>query len=681
MAERIIDTDITEELQKSFLDYSMSVITDRALPDVRSGLKPVHTRILYSAYTLGMLHDKPYKKSARLVGDTLGRFHPHGDSSVYQAIVKLVQNFSIRYPLIDGEGSWGSQDGDEAAAQRYTLCRLSKYGELMLEGIKNNTIDFKMNFSNDEKEPTVLPSLLPNLIVNGTTGIAVGMACKFAPHNLKEVCDALCYYLSKGADINNITLDEILNFIQGPDFPTGCKIINKDSLKDFYACGKGTIKIQGKYKIEKQKNSKHFNIIFYEIPYGVSKEKLISKIADLCSKGEVSNIIDIRDETTQKSGIRFVIETSFAEQEQINNLVNLLFDKTDLETSFSINQNALVDGSPRLLNLLEIIDYYIKFQQSVLLREFKNEYEKLSIQYEKLNGLLIALEDIDNIIAIIKSAENKNEAKIKLIEKYNFTEIQVNAILDMKLSKLTKIDSIEIQKNKNNIELRLSELKSFIEDKNKLNEQLILKISNMRNLYGDERRTEIVNEIREKKSSKKDIIDEETFVVITNKGDIKRFSSAKKASNSIVFSIKTNVLNTICLFSNKGICYKIPVRKIPIVLKTTDKGEKLSNFNIKSDEQILKIMNLNELNCNLYIITKFGYYKGLNLEECNSNRTVKYTSLKEDDEVVYTSLSEKEISLKTNKKDRKIKNFVILKRTALGNKNKDWEENEFIEQI
>lgn len=603
------------------------------------------------------------------------------DSSVYQAIVKLVQNFSIRYPLMDGEGSWGSQDGDEAAAQRYTLCRLSKYGELMLNGIKNNTVEFKMNFSNDEKEPTVLPSLLPNLLVNGTTGIAVGMACKFAPHNLNEVCDAINYYISKGADINNISIEEIMNFIQGPDFPTGGTVINKNDLKDFYSCGKGTIKIQGKYKIEKQKNSKHFNIVFYEIPFGVSKEKLISKIADLCLKEELNNIIDIRDETTQKNGIRFVIETSLVNEEEIKILINKLYDYTELETSFSINQNALVNGVPKLLNLLELIDYYVKFQQEVLLREFKNEYDKLSVQYEKLNGLLIAIANIDDIITIIKSSENKNDAKTKLIEKYCFTEIQVNAILDMKLSKLTKIDSIEVKNDKEKIEKRLSELKSFIENKDKLNEQLYLRILEMKKNYGDERKTEILNIIREKKSSKKDIVDEKTTVFI-NKNEIKRMTNYKK-NNSVIFNINTNTLNTICIFTNLGKCYKIPVKKIPLVFKSTDKGELLSNFNLENNEKILKIMNLNDLNNNIiYIITKNGYYKSLNLEECNSNRAVSYIPLKENDEVFYLSTNnKKEINIETSYQNRKIKNFSLLKRTAFGTRDKKWFNDEYIKNI
>lgn len=682
MSEIIINQEIIEELKKSFLDYSMSVITDRALPDVRSGLKPVHTRILYSAFQLGMLSNKPFKKSARLVGHTLGLFHPHGDSSVYQAIVKLVQPFSMRYPLIEGEGSWGSQDGDPAAAQRYTLCRLSPYGELMLEGIKNNIVDFKDNFSNDELEPTVLPSLLPNLLVNGSSGIAVGMATKLAPHNLTEVCDALCYYISKGANINNVTLSEILNFIQGPDFPTGCKIINKNSLYEFYDCGKGTIKIQGKYRIEPIKNSKHYNIIFYEIPFNVSKEKLITKISNLCSENILTNITDVRDETTNKNGIRFIIETSLTSEEEILFLIQQLFKNTELETSFSINQNVLVNGAPKLLNLLELIDYYVKFQQEILLREYKNEYDKLSIQKEKLEGLLIAIEDIDNIIQHIKQSENRQIAKEKLVSIYKFTEIQVEAILNMRLSKLTKVDSVQVNNNLDKIIERLNLLYSFIHDINLLNNQLIERITNIKNKYGDERRTEIVNEITEVGNRKIQIIEEDTKVIITKKNEVKRIKTDKKIT-SYNFSILTTTISTLFLFSNKGKCYKLAVSKIPLVFKISDQGLKLNELlNLDLNEKIIYVLDTAAMTKELYIISKKGYIKKIDLKECRSNRTIKYANLKENDEILYCSISDlTNTKVTTNYTERVLKDFNLGKRTSYGNRSPKWQDDEFIEKI
>ena len=505
------------------------------------------------------------------------------------------------------------------------------------------------------------------------------MACKFAPHNLSEVWDAVCYYINKGADINNITVEEIMNYIKGPDFPTGCKVVNQSSLKEFYSCGKGTIKMQGKYKIEKPKNSRNLNIIFYEVPYNISKEKLISKIADLCARAELSNIVDIRDETTQKAGIRFVIETSLKEEEEVENLVNALFDKTDLETSFSINQNALVNGVPMLLNLIELIDHYTQFQLEVLLREYKNEYDKLSIQHEKLSGLLIALENIDEIIRIIKSSENRKEAKDKLIDKYSFSEIQVNAILDMRLSRLTKIDGVEVQTSKDKVEARLNELKAIINSKDKLNKELITRIRSLQKIYGDARRTEIADCVREKKSVKKNVVDEKTTVLITAKGEIKRVNNYKKTALALINSIETSSLSTICLFTEDGVCHKIAVKKIPLVIKNSDKGERLIDFGVESNILLTEaIENMKDV----LVVTKQGYCKILEAEEFSSNRSVKYANLKEKDKVMLVTMKNtKELKVKTSKKDRVLKDFSKAKRTALGYRPKDWAVEETIERI
>lgn len=674
MEDRIYNIDITDELSQSFLNYSMSVITDRALPDVRSGLKPIHTRILYGAHQLKLFSDKNFQKSAKLVGYVLASLSPHGDEATYQAIVKLVQDFYLRYPLMLGEGAWGSQDDGEAAAYRYTLCKLSKYGELMLEGIKNNVVDFKPNFANDMQEPVVLPSLFPALICNGTFGIATAMTSKCAPHNLTEVCDAIVAYIKN----NNITTKEIMNYIKGPDFPQGGIVINQSSLEEFYEVGKGSIIIQGVYHFEDK--GKYKSIVFTEIPYGVSKEELIEKIVTLCEKGELSGIVDVRDETTFKTGIRFVIETTVKMEEELNNIINILFDKTNLETRFSINQNAIVNGLPKLVSLKEMIKYYYEHQIDVFTRSFKNERENILIQLEKYNGLLIALANIEDIIELIKKSSNRAEAKEKLVEKYKFTELQVNTILDMKLSRLTKVDGVEIKTKQEELSKRLNELEIILSDSSKLDNEIIKKIEYMKKNYGDERRTKLTDKVREKKSFKKNLVDEKTTVIISSKGDIKRVNNYKKSGVSLICAIDTSLLSTICIFTNKGICYKIPVKKIPLVMKNSDKGEKLLEFNIENNEEILYVSDIKNFEGKkLNIITKNGYHKAIDLNECSSNRTVKYTSLKEGDEVIYCSdKDKKEVKLKTSIKERNFNSFILLKRTALGNKLKSWEENEII---
>lgn len=671
MAEIIYNQEITDELFQSFLDYSMSVITDRSLPDVRSGLKPIHTKILYAANELGLKSDKSFRKTAKLVGLVIGDYSPHGDEATYQAIVKLVQDFYLRYPLMQGEGAWGSQDGDEAAAYRYTLCKLSKYGELMLEGIKNDAVDFKPTFSNEGTEPTVLPALFPALICNGSSGIATGIAQKFAPHNLTEVCDAIIAYLNDP----EITIKGLMNYIKGPDFPTGCKVINKSSLEEFYEYGKGSIKIQGTYHFEIK--GKYSEIIFTEIPFGVSKEKVTEKIATLCSKGELANIVDVHDDSTFKNGVNYVIQTTLKTEEELQNLVNTILDKTDLETSFAINQNAIVDGNPKLVNLKDMIYYYCQHQEQIIRRVSQNEKEKLLIQLEKLNGLLIALAHIEEIIQLIKSSENRNDAKNKLIDRYKFTSLQADTILDMKLSRLTKIDGVEIKDKQEKIGQKLKELEGILSDDNLLKQELIKKIEYMKKNYGDERRTEILDLIREKKSCKKDIINEDTTVLISTKGEIKRVNNYKKTTAALIAAISTNTTSIICLFTDKGICRKIPVKKIPLVIKNSEKGEKLIDFGFDSDETILFAIDMKNLKGTINLITQLGYIKAIDAEECNSNRTCKYTTLKDNDKVVYCG-TKKEVKFKTNKKDRVFKDFLTLKRTATGNRLKDWKADERI---
>lgn len=675
MAEKIYEQEIIEEVKQSFLDYSMSVIVDRSLPDIRSGLKPIHTKILYAAYELGLKSDKAFKKSAKLVGHVIGSYSPHGDEATYQAIVKLVQNFYLRYPLMLGEGAWGSQDGDEAAAYRYTLCKLSKYGELMLDGIKDKAVDFKPTFSNEGEEPVVLPSLFPALLCNGSTGIATGVAQKFAPHNLKEICDGIIAFLNN----ENITIAELMNYIKGPDFPTGCKVINQSELLNFYETGRGSIKIQGVYHFEKK--GKYSEIIFTEIPFGVSKEKVIEKVATLCSKNELNNITDIHDDSTFKNGVKLVIQTSLKEDEDLQKLINLILEKTDLETSFSINQNAIVNGNPKLVNLKDMIIAYCEHQKNVLLNVSNNEKDKLLIQLEKLNGLLIAIAHIDEVIQLIKNANNKNEAKQKLMNIYTLSDLEADTILNMKLSRLTKIDGIEIKNKQQEIAKRLKELENIINNPITLKEELIKKIEKMKQEYGDNRRTEITNLVRKKNNSKKEILVEDTTVLITTKGDIKRVNNYKKTGTSLIATVATNTNSTLCIFTNVGICHKISVKKIPLVLKNGEKGISIQDFGI-INEEILFVVDSAQLHNNILALTKKGYNKCIAKEEFLSNRNTKFISLKENDEVIYCSeYSKKGLKIKTNKRELKITDVVVMKRNAFGNKDKTWQEDEIIEKI
>lgn len=406
--ENIFQMDIIEEMEQCFIDYSLSVITDRALPDVRDGLKPVHKRILYAMNDLGLTNNKPHKKSARVVGDVIGKYHPHGDSSVYDAMVRMAQDFSLRYPLVQGQGNFGTIDGDPAAAMRYTEARMSKIAAEMLRDIKKDTVDFRPNFSEDEEEPVVLPSRIPNLLLNGTTGIAVGMACSFPPHHLGSTIDMITSRI-KG---ESTTVEDLVNVLKAPDFPTGGLIINQNELLEGYQTGRGRVRLRGKYTVEKNGKTRE-NLIFTEIPYAVNKEKLIEDIAKLCETKEIEGIADLRDESNRE-GIRIVIELKKDVNPDV--MANILFSKTQLENTFSINFTCLVNGNPRVLNLMEITDEYIKHQKEVLTRRTQFDLNKVQARLHVLEGYLKALENIDNIIKIIKGSANSSVARKTLEE-------------------------------------------------------------------------------------------------------------------------------------------------------------------------------------------------------------------------------------------------------------------------
>ena len=564
----IISQDMIKEMEQSFLDYSTSVITGRALPDARDGLKPVHRRILYALAELNLVPTKPYKKSARIVGDVIGKYHPHGDSSVYEAMVRMAQDWSLRYPLVEGQGNFGSVDGDGAAAMRYTEARMSKITLEMLRDLKKDVVDFQPNFSEDLEEPMVLPSRIPNLLLNGTSGIAVGMACSFAPHNMNEIIDGII------ATINNrdITVEELhKEYIKAPDFPTGGTIINQHELLNGYKTGKGRVRIRGKYNVEKI--GRRECLVFYEIPYGVKKEKLIEDIAKLCEDKSIEGITDIRD-TSNKHGMRIEIEV----KKDINPdvIANHLFRLSALEDTYSLNHTAIVNKSPKVLNLKELIEVYIDHQVEVITRRTQFDLRKIDARLHIIEGLLKALEDIDNVIALIKASNNVQTAIEGLMKKYSLSEIQAKAIVEMKLRKLTGLEKVELEQENKELVEEANHLKSILGSTEVLNSVLIDELNEIKSNYGDARKTDVTNVIV--KADEKDIQyvqPEEVVVVMTKAGNVKKIPAksfkvqnrngkgVKNQDDIILDVIRTNTIDTLMVFTALGKMYRLVVDQVP----------------------------------------------------------------------------------------------------------------------
>ena len=648
--EKIITVGIEEEMKESYLDYAMSVIIGRALPDVRDGLKPVHRRILYGMLELGLEPGKPFKKSARIVGEVMGKYHPHGDAPIYEAIARMAQPFSLRYPLIEGQGNFGSIDGDPPAAMRYTEARLAPITIEMLKDIDKETVDFVPNFDESLMEPVVLPSRIPNLLINGSSGIAVGMATNIPPHNLSEVIDALIKLIENP----QITIEELMEVLPGPDFPTGGIICGREGIKKAYETGKGIIVLRGKVEIEEEKNKT--NIVIKEIPYEVNKANLVEEIANLVENGKLRGIVEVRDES-DKEGTRVVLETKKGENVDI--IINQLYKHTQLETSYGIINLAIVEREPRLLNLKELLQLFINFREEIIIRRTKYELRKAEERYHIILGLIIAIENLDKVIELIRNSKNVDEARIKLMERFNLTEIQSNAILNMPLSRLTALEREKILNEKKEIEGKIKEYKEILGDPEKVKGIIKNELLEIKGKFGDKRRTEIGGEIEEIEEI--DLIRPEDIVVtISNEGYIKRTSldsfkrqrrggkgvigAGTKEEDFIKHLLITSTIDTILFFTNKGKVYWLKGYLIPEGSKTS-KGKPIINLiKIEDGEKISAVIPVKEFSKDKYLlmITKNGLVKKTSLDKYSKPRKggIIGIDLREGDELIDVKLSD-----------------------------------------
>ena len=653
---KIMQSDIQKELGRNFINYSVGVNGDRAIPDSRTGLKPVHQRIMFIMDDEGNSSSKPHKKCAKVVGSVMGRVHPHGDSSIYEAMVRLAQEWVMRYPLIDWHGNKGTQGGDGAAASRYTECRLAKIAEEgLLSNLKKKNVDWRPNYSEDEEEPVTLPSIFPNLLCNPNQGIGVAMACNWLPHNLNDVGNLIAKYMDEGVlDFEDIA----------PDFPTGGIIINGKELKQIYTTGKGKVVVRGKYEIE-TRNKKNL-IVFSEIPYTVKTEDLLDQINEACAKELITGVDEVRDESNKK-GLRIVFELSKDASE--GQVLKQIFKETDLQKSLSANQVALVDKTPTLLNWKECIDIYIKHNIDVVIREAQFDLAKALARLEIVNGLLRALEDIDNIIALIKSSKSAIAAKDNLITKYNFTENQAKAIVDMKLGKLAGLERIELNQEKATLDDTVERLDALINSEEKLKTTVMNRLIMFYTKYGDKRKTEVTHiDIKPEEKEIAEVIPEDVVVMVSQNGFIKKIPAnsikvqrkggkgIKNADDAILEVISTNTIDTLMLFTNFGKLYKIVVDTIPNGTNAS-KGIPISTLiNLDTGEKIMAATSLYRSSQAQYavFVTEQGMFKKTYLKEYMSGRSSKTgiaaLKLKEGDKVaIITFLNEEEIILISEK--------------------------------
>ena len=663
---RIIKTEYSELMQKSYIDYAMSVIVARALPDVRDGLKPVQRRVLYDMYELGIRADRPYRKSARIVGDTMGKYHPHGDSSIYGALVNMAQEWNTRYPLVDGHGNFGSEDGDGPAAMRYTEARLSKISMEMLADINKDTVDFEPNFDETEKEPVVLPSRYPNLLVNGTSGIAVGMATNIPPHNLREIVDAVVKIMdNRILEDRDTQIEELLSIVKAPDFPTGGLILGTRGAEEAYRTGRGKIRVRAVTNIETLPNGKS-QIIVTELPYMVNKAKLIEKIADLHKDKKIDGITDLRDESNRE-GTRVVIE--LRRDANANVILNQLYKHTQMQDTFGVIMLALVNGEPKVLSLLEMLKCYIAHQEEVVTRRTKYDLNKAEERDHILQGLLIAQDNIDEVIHIIRSSQTPQISKERLIERFGLTEVQAQAIIDMRLRALTGLEREKLEAEHQELLIRIAELKAILADEKRLlgviKEELLI----IREKYGDDRRSKIGYD--EFDISMEDMIPREnTIIAMTNLGYIKRmtvdnFKSQNRGGKGIkgmqtieedfiADLLMTTTHHYVMFFTNFGRVYRLKAYEIPEAGRTARGTAIINLLQLAPEEKISAIIPVKEYeeNENLFMVTRKGIVKKTPILEYSNVRKngLAAINLREDDEL---------IEVKVTKADSEI--FLVTK--------------------
>lgn len=654
--DRILKIDIKQEMQSAYIDYSMSVIVARALPDVRDGFKPVHRRVLFGMDKLGNTSDKPYKKSARIVGDVLGKYHPHGDSSVYFALVRMAQPWSLRYPLVDGQGNFGSVDGDSPAAMRYTEARLSRIAEEMLRDIEKDTVDFTPNFDNTLEEPTVLPTRIPNLLVNGASGIAVGMATNMPPHNLSECIDASVALI----DDRELTVEDLMQYIKAPDFPTGGIIYGFAGVKDAFETGRGRIVIRAKAEIEVDSTTGRETIVVSEIPYAVNKSELIKKIADLVEEKRLEGISNINDES-DRAGMRIVIEVKRDANASV--ILNKLFKMTDLQSSFSVNNIALVNGRPQTLNLKQLLEAFVDHRHEVVIRRTRFDLAKAEERAHILEGLIIASDHIDEVVKLIRSSRTREEAKTRLMERFSLSEKQAQAIVDMRLGQLTGLDQDKLRNEYAEVEKMIAYYKEILADESVCMKVVKEELLEIKEKYGDERKTEIIYS-SEEFNAEDFYADDEMIITISHMGYIKRTPLSEfraqnrggvgaKGSNTreedfIEYIYPASMHNYMLFFTQKGKCYWLKVYEIPEGAKNS-KGRAIQNMlNIESDDKVNAFIRVKKLqdpeynmSHNLLFCTRKGVIKKTKLEAYSRPRQngVNAITIREDDQVIQVRLT------------------------------------------
>ncbi len=694
VGETIKDINISREMKTSFLDYAMSVIVSRALPDVRDGLKPVHRRILFAMYELGMHSDKAYKKSARIVGEVMGKYHPHGDSAIYETMVRMAQDFNYRYMLVDGHGNFGSIDGDGAAAMRYTEARMSKIAMEILRDINKDTIDYRDNYDGSEREPKVLPARFPNLLVNGSTGIAVGMATNIPPHNLGEVIDGVLAL----ADDPEISVADLMEFIQGPDFPTGGVILGKNGIRRAYEFGRGSIVVRAKYDIVDHNNKK--SIIITEIPYQVNKSRLIERIAELAKDKRIEGITDLRDESN-RNGMRVVIELKRETNPEV--FMNNLFKHTALQSTFSVNMLALVDNQPKVLNLKQALVHYLNHQKEIVERRIKYDLEKAAARAHILEGYRVALDHIDRIIEVIRGSSDENKAVDNLMREFNLSDIQAKAIVDMRLKRLTGLERDKIENEYNELLIQIKDYKSILSDETKIVDVIKSELNEIKTKFSDKRRTDIILS-DEFDIDDEDLIPEQDIIItVTNRGYVKRLPvDTYKSQNRGGVGIKgmatydddfvehmiyTSTHHKILVFSNLGKVYELRGFTFPEYGRNA-KGMPIINLlNFEDGEKLNSIIAIKEYDPDMFLIftTKKGVVKRTQLDKYINIRTngIRAINVNEDDELLAVRLTNGQKEIIVGSSNGKLVRFIetdvrSMGRTATGVKGINLQENETV---